>query len=31
MGGLKLDETLPPGKCRELLPEEVELLKKSDI
>ncbi|HEX2945298.1 MAG TPA: pseudouridine synthase [Clostridia bacterium] len=27
MGGLKLDESLKPGECRELLPEEVQLLK----
>lgn len=27
MGGLKLDESLEPGACRELAPEEVELLK----
>lgn len=27
MGGLKLDEALEPGACRELTPEEVELLK----
>jgi 16S rRNA pseudouridine516 synthase len=27
MGGLKLDETLKPGECRELAPEELELLK----
>lgn len=26
MGGLKLDESLKPGECRELTPEEVELL-----
>lgn len=31
MGGLKLDESIPTGKCRELLPDEVELLKKSEI
>ncbi len=31
MGGLKLDESIPLGKCRELSPLEVELLKKSDI
>lgn len=31
MGGLRLDESIPLGRCRELLPEEVELLKKSDI
>ncbi len=27
MGGLKLDETLEPGGCRELTPEEVEMVK----
>lgn len=27
MGGLRLDESLKPGECRELSPDEVELLK----
>jgi len=30
IGGLRLDETLAPGECRELTPEELELLKGGD-
>jgi len=30
IGGLKLDETLEPGKCRELTPDELEQLKSGD-
>ena len=30
IGGLRLDETLAPGECRELTPDEVELLKGGD-
>ena len=30
IGGLKLDETLEPGECRELTPDELEQLKGGD-